>query len=246
MLALSVIEAKLNTAIIGQVITSDLPGYQATKFWVRKNEVKSIADLRGKIIAVNARGANVHSAAHLVMTKAGMQEPRDYQVTEVRFPAMIPTLESKKVDAVPLVPPFDRIAARNPDFAPLFSVGDAFGPVETLMFMAKAEFVAKNRAALVDFLEDNIRMRRWMMDPATRPQAIKQLADTTKIPEAEFAGYVYTPTDYFYHPQLLVNVERLQANIATLKEAGAIPSTVDAKRYVDMSLAQEAAARIKD
>ena len=175
-----------------------------------------------------------------------MQESRDYQITEIRFPAMIPALELKKVDAVPLVPPFDRIAARNADFAPLFAVGDAFGAVETLMFMAKAEFVAKNRAALVDFLEDNLRMRRWMMDPQTRPMAIKQLADTTKITESEFSDYVYTKTDYFYHPQALVNIERLQSNVNTLKEAGAVATTVDAKRYVDMSLAQEAAARIKD
>ena len=51
-----------------------------------------------------------------------------------------------------------------------------------LMFITHAPFVTKNRAALVDFLEDNIRMRRWMFDPKTRMDAITQLSDTTKIP----------------------------------------------------------------
>jgi NitT/TauT family transport system substrate-binding protein len=214
-----------------------------TNFWVRKSDIKSIKDLRGKVIAVNARGANVDSAAHIVLKRAGMEEPRDFQIAEVRFPAMIPALESKKVDAVPLVPPFNRIAATNPELAPLFSVGDAFGPVETLMFMANADFIKKNRAALVDFLEDHIRMRRWMMDPRTRPQAIKQIAEITKGSEGDF-GWVYTSEDYYYHPKVLVDAERLQNNINTLKEAGVVSTAIDVKPYVDMTLATDAAARV--
>jgi len=243
---LAVAEAKLDVKVIGQVITTELPGYLFTRFWVRKADVKSINDLRGKVIAVSSRGANVDSTAHIMMARAGMQEPQNYQIAEIRFPAMIAALESRKVDAVPLVPPFDRIAAKNPDLAPLFSVGDAFGPVETLMFMGKTSFVEKNRAALVDFLEDNIRMRRWMTDPKTRPIAIKQLSDLTKIPESEYSDWVYTKDDYYYHPQALVNVDRLQSNVVTLKETGVIPAAIDIKPYVDMSLAQEAAARVKD
>src|SRR5712691_1202701 len=183
-LVLGVTEAKLEMRVIGQQISTEVPGYLLTHFWVRGSEVKKVEDLKGKVVAVNARGANVDSAAHIIMRKSGFEEPRDYQITEVRFPAMVAALESKRIDAAPMVPPFDRIAARNPEFKRLFSVGDAFGPVETLMFMTKAAFVAKNRAALVDFLEDNIRMRRWMFDPKTRVDAITQLSDTTKIPAA--------------------------------------------------------------
>ena len=144
------------------------------------------------------------------------------------------------------MPPFDRIAARNPEFKRLFSVGDAFGPVETLMFITKAAFVAKNRAALVDFLEDNIRMRRWMFDPKTRMDAIKQLSDTTKIPVAEYAEWVYTTDDYYYHPQALTDTQRLQHNVEVLKQAGVIPNAINVDPYVDLSLVKEAAARIKD
>jgi len=34
--------------------------------------------------------------------------------------------------------------------------------------------------------------------------------------------------------------------VATMKEAGIIPEAIDVKPYVDMSLVEEAAARIKD
>ena len=246
MVVLAVTEAKLDVRVIGQALTTEMPGYFQTNFWVRKGEIKSVQDLKGKVVAVTARGSNVDSAAQIIMRRAGMQEPRDYQIAEMRFPAMVPALESKRVDAVPLVPPFNRMAARNPALGALFSVGEAMGPVETLMFMAKRDFIVKNRAALVDFLEDNIRMRRWMIDSQTRPEAIKQLSETSKIPESEFVDWVYTKDDYYYEPKALVNRERLQNNIKTLREAGVIPEAFDAKPQLDMSLVEEAAARIKD
>jgi sulfonate transport system substrate-binding protein len=245
-LVLGVTEAKLEMRVIGQQISTEVPGYLLTHFWVRGSEIKKVEDLKGKVVAVNARGANVDSTAHIILRKAGLEEPRDYQIAEMRFPAMIAALESKRADAVPLVPPFDRIAARNPEFKRLFSVGDAFGPVETLMFVTKGAFVTKNRAALVDFLEDNIRMRRWMFDPKTRMDAVTQLSDTTKIPVAEYAEWVYTTKDYYYHPQALTDVQRLQHNVEVLKQAGVIANAIDVTPYVDLSLVKEAAARVKD
>ena len=243
-LVLGVTQAKLEMRVIGQQISTEVPGYLQTYFWVRANEINRVEDLKGKTIGVSARGSNVDSAAHMVMAKHGLQEPRDYQIAEVRFPAQLPALESKKIDAAVLVPPFHLPAKANPAYKPIFGVGDAFGPVETVLFMAKAEFVAKNRAALVDFFEDNIRMRRWMFDPKTRADAIRQLADTTKIPAEQYAGWVYSTGDYFYHPQALVDVDRLQKNVETMKEAGIIPAAIDVKPYVDLSMAKEAAARI--
>lgn len=246
MVVLATTEAKLDVRVIAQALTTEMPGYFQTQFWVRKADTKSIQDLRGKVIAVTARASNIESAAQITMRRAGMQEPRDFQIAEMRFPAMVPALESKRVDAVPLVPPFNRIAARNQALGPLFSVGEAMGPVETLMFMAKRDFIVKNRAALVDFLEDNLRMRRWMTDPKTRAEAVKQLSDLAKMPESEFVDWLYTKDDYYYEPTGLVNRERLQNNIKSLKDAGVIPEVTDVSPSLDMSLVQDAAARIKD
>ena len=45
--------------------------------------------------------------------------------------------------------------------------------------------------SLVDFLEDNIRMRRWIFDPATRMDAIKQVSDIAKIPVQQYSDWIY-------------------------------------------------------
>jgi sulfonate transport system substrate-binding protein len=114
------------------------------------------------------------------------------------------------------------------------------------LWMAKADFIAKNRAALVDFLEDNIRMRRWMFDPKTRTNAIKQVADFTKIPAEQYAAWIYTTGDYYYDPKAMVDDARLQHNVKDMKETGIVPAAIDVAPYVDLSLVKEAAARITD
>lgn len=245
-LVLGVTNAKLDLRVIAQQISTEVPGYLQTYFWVRSKEIKQVEDLKGKIIGVSVRGSNVDSAAHMVMAKHGFTEPKDYQILEVSFPSQLPALEAQKIDAAVLVPPFHLRAQKNPDLKPVFSVGDAFGPVETLLWMAKADFIAKNRAAIVDFLEDNIRMRRWMFDPKTRMEAVKQLADFTKIPAEQYAEWVYTTGDYYYDPKAMVDAARLQNNVNVMKETGIVPAAIDVKPYVDLSLVQEAAARIKD
>jgi NitT/TauT family transport system substrate-binding protein len=245
-LVLGVSEAKLDLRVIGQQISSEVEGYLTTYFWVRANEIQRIEDLKGKTIGVNARGANTDVAQTIILGRHGLQAPRDYQVVEVRFPAQIPALESKRIDAAVLVPPFNYMAEKRPEFKPLFSVGQAMGAVETLTWMARADWVRQNRAALVDLFEDNIRMRRWMFDPKTRMDAVKMVSDLTKIGVAQYADWVFTKRDYYYHPQALVDAERFQRNVDTLKAAGVLPVSIDVKPYIDMSIVREAAARIKD
>ena len=244
-LVLGVTNAHLDLRVIGQQLTTELPGYLQTYFWVHANEIKTIDDLKGKVIGIAAIGSNVDSAARMVMAKHGMTPPRDFTVLEISFPTELAALMDHRLDAAVLVPPFYLKAKADPSLKPIFSVGDAFGPVETLIWIARADFVAKNRAALVDMLEDNIRMRRWIFDPKTRPDAVRQAADYTKIPAEALDPWIYTHGDYYFEPNALVDVDRLQKNVALMKDAGIVPQAIDVRPYVDMSLAQEAAARVK-
>ncbi|MGH7090353.1 MAG: ABC transporter substrate-binding protein, partial [Stellaceae bacterium] len=240
-------QAKVDIRVIGEEITTEMPGYFQTRYWVHGNEIKKIDDLKGKIFAVNALGSNVDVAIRIVMGRHGFKPDRDFREVEMPFQVMVPALQEHKIDAAPLVPPFNFLAEKVPDLKPSFSVGDAFdGPVETLMFMARADYVAKHRAALVDFLEDNMRMRAWMTNPKTRMEAIKQLSATTKLPINLYAPWVYTHNDYYYNPHALVDVALLQKNLNTMKEAGIIKTPFDVRPYVDMSLAKEAAARLNE
>ena len=237
------VEAKLDVRIIAQVLSTDVAGFAATYFWVHKDEVAKIEDLKGKVIAVNGRGTAVGAAAVLMMRRKGFKES-DYQIVEVAFQNMLASLESKRVDAAYLLRPWDQQAAKNAALKPLFGMGDVYGRNETGMWAAKAEFVAKNRAALVDFLEDNARLRRWMYDPKNRREAIALAAKVGKQPEAAYEDWLFTSKDPNYRAlDLEVDMKALQSNTNDMKEGGLVPRTIDVKAYVDMSLAKDAVRR---
>jgi NitT/TauT family transport system substrate-binding protein len=206
--------------------------------------VRRIEDLRGKVVAVNARGSAVAAAVTLMMRRHGMEAGRDYQVVEVRFPAMLPALESKRVSLAYLLRPWNQAAAKNPNFMPLFGPGEVYGPSETGIWAVYADFLAKNRAALVDFLEDDMRMRRWAHDPKTRMEAVTLMAKISKRPVEGISDLYTKDENAFRHPDARVDVERLQKNVNHMHEAEVVPDTIDVKKYVDMSLVRDAKARL--
>ena len=244
MLVLATVQANLDVRIIGQQLSDGVPGNARTYWWVRGAEIQKIEDLKGKTIAINARGANPDAALRMTMTKHGMADGKDYQIVEVRFPAMLPSLLEKKIDAAILIPPFYLPAEKNPALKPLFAVDDVFGPNETISLAVRADYLAKNRAALVDVLEDTMRFRRFITDPKTRPEALKVASEASKQPVEALEGWVYTAKDYFVAPDCLVDVARLQKNVNDMHTLGIVPATIDVTPKVDMSLAREAAARL--
>ena len=240
----AVVNAKLDVRAIGEQISTEVPGYAQTNYWVDKEQVKTFDDLKGKVFAVNALGSNVDAAARMVMARHGMTPPRDFSVVEVAFPAQLAALKAGKINVAVLVPPFDQGAIADPALKPMFSVGDAFGPVETLMWVAKEDFIKAHRAVLVDFLADNIRMRKWLLDPKTRMDGVRQLADISKIPLEKLEGWAYTNKDYFYPPDAAIDVKRLQKNVNDMAQVGVVPKAIDIAPYVDLSLVKEAAERV--
>lgn len=247
-LALTVTNAKLDVRAIASEIASGVPGYAATGFWVRKGEINTIDELRHKVLGVNARGSTPDSVYRLMLGKKGWKEGDDYQIAEVRFAAQLAALEQKRIDVAFLVQPFALLAERAGQYHMLFTTADVLGPTETLVYVAKTDWIAKNRAALIDFMEDHMRMRRWMTstDPKTRAQVLGVLSEQLHQPVANFADWAFLPKGGQYSdPLLRIDVARMQKNIDDIKAAGILKDTIDAKKYVDMSLADEAAKRFK-
>jgi len=88
-------------------------GYVEDYFVVRKalwgKEVKRIADLKGRVVALNVRGAAVEWILDLALRRDGLTI-KDVQVKLMPFPDMVPALESGAVDAAILSEPFPTLA----------------------------------------------------------------------------------------------------------------------------------------
>lgn len=231
--------------VITDLFQDGVAGQFSNEFLVaRDGPVASVENLKGKVIATPGAGGAIDMAIRVMLRRHGLEEKRDYTMIEAPMPATKAMLADRKVDLAPGVPPF----AFDPDMRKigrvLFTQRDALGPTQMLMLTARRQFVDKNRAAMIDFLEDNLRVVRWCLDPANHDAAVAVAAKLTKQPPDKFAGWLFTRRDYYRDSNMLPDVRMLQANINLQREAGFLKEPIDIESYVDLDLIREAARRL--
>jgi sulfonate transport system substrate-binding protein len=244
---LAVQNAKMeDIRVIGDLYQDGIPGYYTSQYVVRADSpIKTVEDLKGKVLASNGIGGAIDMAMRKMLKDHGLAEKRDYSIVEIQFPNMIATLQEKKVDLAGLVTPFSIEAEKKGISRTLFTIKDAMGETQTTLMAARKPFIDKNRAALVDFLEDTQRATRWYLDPANHDEAVDIIARFTKQPKSEFAGWVFTKDDYYHDPDARPNLEALQSNLRDQKALDFLKIDIDVTRYADLSLVDEAAKRAK-
>jgi ABC-type nitrate/sulfonate/bicarbonate transport system substrate-binding protein len=243
----AVTRAKIDIVAIGQELTTDMPGWASSgTFWVRKGEIDKVEDLKGKIVGVNSYGSSIDGVMRAMLNKHGLKPRVDYQIVEVRLPTQLAALKSKRIDLAFLLLPFNYSAEKDPGLKLLFTMGEVVGPAETVIITGKRGWLEKNRAVVVDFLEDELRLRRWLYDPKTRMKGIAIMSKLTKIPVKSYADWAFTRKDNYRDPNARIDVARLQRNVDFLETSGVVPKSIDVKAHVDLSYAKEAAARLKN
>jgi len=232
-----------------RVITDEfrdgVPGYFSNQFFVRKDSgIKKIEDLKGKVLATNVVGAGVDIAMKAGLKKHGLLDKRDYTVIEAPFPTMPSMLNDKKADLVTAVMPFALNPLLNQIGVPLFDQTEGLGTSQFVFWAARQSFIDKNRAVLVDYMEDMLRIERWYLDPKNHDEVAKIASDLLKIPADRF-GWLFTKKDYYRDPDMKPDLVALQRNVDTAVDLGIFKSSVDIKKHSDLSLIEEAAKRLK-
>jgi sulfonate transport system substrate-binding protein len=239
-----------NAGIDDLVVISDefqdgVPGYYSNEFLVlAEGSIKSVADLKGKVVATNAAGSAVDIASRYMLKKAGLEDKRDYTTVEAPLPTMKAMLMEKKADLIPAVLPFSLDPELRKVSRTLFTGRDAVGITQFSTLNARRSFIRKNRAAMVDFMEDSLRIIRWYLEPANKKQVAEIASRITKQPPERFS-WLFTTQDYHRDPNMLPNLEALQNNVKVTKELGFVKADLDVKKYVDLTLLEEAAKRLK-
>ena len=233
--------------VIADEIQDGAPNYYTHEFFVLKDSpVKSVSDLKGKVVATNAAGSAVDIAMRAILRKNKLDDKKDVTVIETAFPNMKAMLAEKKVDLVPAVLPFSMDPALRSMARTLFTERDALGTNELAFWAAREGFIKKNRAALVDLTEDAMRIIRWYIDPANHKAAVEIAAKVTKQPPENFDFWLFTKgKDYYRDRNMLPNLEALQSNLNVVHQLGFIKAPINVKQYADLSIVQEAAKRVK-
>ena len=103
------VAAKLPIEFVAPLHMGFLEDYFTVRKAVWGAEVKRIADLKGRAVALNTRGAAVEWVLDQVLRRDGLTI-KDVQVKIMPFPDMVPALESGAVDACILTEPFPTLA----------------------------------------------------------------------------------------------------------------------------------------
>jgi sulfonate transport system substrate-binding protein len=231
--------------VIADEFQDGVPGYYSSQYYVRKDSgINKVEDLKGKVIGTNGAGSAVDIAIRAMLKKHGLEDKRDYTMLEGPLPAMPAMLSEKKADLIPAVMPFALNPKLKEEGKVLFEQKEILGVTQMISWNARKGFIEKNRAAMVDFMEDMLRITRWYVDPANHDEVAKIASNVTKQPPERF-GWLFTKQDEYRDPNLLPNMEALQRNLDATRDLGFVKNKIDVNKYADLSLVKEAAKRLK-
>ena len=231
--------------VIADELQDGVPGYYSDEYMVKKDSpIRTIEDLKGKVLASSGIGGAMDVPMREMLKKHGLDPLKDVTIVEVSMPNHRAALADGKVDLISSPLPFSEDPDLRQTARTLFTQRDAAGATQMILWAARAGFLEKNRAAMVDFLEDTIHARRWWEDPANHAEAVKLVSEVTKQSADHYDPWLFTKGDYYRDPDDLPNIQALQQNVDELVAQGLLPGHIDMAAHADLSLVKEAAARV--
>jgi len=245
-LALGVTNAQLDLQAVSDIIQDGVAGWHSDSFLVHADSsIKTIKDLKGKRIGINAIGSAADTMMRALLLRNGLQDRRDYSTIQAAFPALPSLLEKREVDCAIVLQPALREVLKTGQYRVLFQGRDVFGASEAVFLAGRQSWLEQHRAPALDFMEDWVRSRRWLMDPANRTAAIGIVADFMHLPPAQL-DYLFTKDDYYRDPWSVPNVPGIQKPIDAAVQIGVLKQGIEvAPKHVDLSFVDEAKKRIK-
>ena len=158
------------------------------EFMVR-DEIATIADLRGKLLAVDAPNTAYALAAKKILKNHGLLENRDYGVklaggTGPRSAAMV---ADAQLAAGMINPPFS-LLVREKGLKSLGSQFSLLGPYQATGAFVMRPWALDNAEALIEYLTAYIEGQRHVLNPANRDAMIALLTRSFKLTPAVAAG----------------------------------------------------------
>jgi NitT/TauT family transport system substrate-binding protein len=143
--------------------------------------IRSVADLKGKKVAVNVLQNVVELSVRASADKAGI-DPNSIEYVKLPFPDMPAALSSGQVDAAFVVEPFQQIVLTQGGRAIASSLVDAAPNMSVAMYFTSEQMLAENPDLAKRFTEA---MNESLAYAAGHSDEVRQILPTyTKIPAA--------------------------------------------------------------
>jgi len=203
-------------------------------------EIKSLADLKGKTVVVDAVNTAYAFQLYEMLRQKGLNKG-DYEIkpvggTTARLEAMT---KDKAMAAAMLNPPFS-VRAEKAGLKDMGTAAAALGAYQgTSAFVLRAWGKA-NTDTLVKYLEAYIEGLRWSFDPKNKAEAVGLLVERLKLPE-DIATASYENTKEGFSRDGAINIEGVK-NVLKLRAQFEGGEPAAPEKYLDLSYYEKARA----
>jgi ABC-type nitrate/sulfonate/bicarbonate transport system substrate-binding protein len=203
-------------------------------------EINSLADIKGKTVAVDALNTAYAFQLYEMLRQNGLNKG-EYEVKSVggtgqRLEAM--TKDKTYVAAI-MNPPFSTRAEKG-GLKVVGTVADAIGAYQGSAAFVLRTWGTANTDALVKYTQAYIEGMRWMLNPANKAEAVELLADRLKLP-ADVAGQAFDATLKGFQPDGALDMAGVR-NVLKLRAQFEGGTPADPAKYIDLSYYEKARA----
>ena len=224
----------------GKMFLANAVEFATAQLWVR-DDIKTIADLKGKRIATTA-GTTAHVFLNTAM-KANNLAPGDVELLNQRMPDAVTSFISGAVPAVALWVPFNITVRDKVPGARKLVDASAYYPQAAIMsgWATTADFHAKNREVLVRLVKAWAEGNEYLTGKSDEALEVLQKKQYPQVPLADFkeqfaAQKVFPAAEW---RQLFSDgtvTQWLQQVTDFFVSTGNIPNPIPAAQYFDASI----------
>ena len=203
-------------------------------------EIKSLADIKGKTVAVDAENTAYAFQLYEMLRQKGLNKG-DYEVkpvggTSQRLDAMT---KDKSFAAAMMNPPFS-IRAEKAGLKSIDTAAAALGAYQGSSAFVLRSWGAANADTLVKYVQAYIEGLRWMLEPKNKAEAVGLLVERLKLPE-DVAAQAYEATLKGFNRDGALDMEGVR-NVLKLRAQfeGGTPAAPE--KYIDLGYYQKALA----
>ncbi len=229
-LAQAIVGANLEPVLIGA--TNGESPQSFTSYWVVKEDspIRSVKELKGKTVAVNTIGSQMHAFGRIWLKLNGLDPDHDVRFAEIPFPLAETALRQGRVDAIVLVQPFASKAEKTGGLRKLGALRDVQPNLLNLIEVCRKGFVDKQPNVAAQYAKDfAAASKRFSDDHAA---SITLISDTLKVPKPALESFMFTANDFQRYPDGVIDIAVVQQSFDLFYANGLLEKKLDASNYV--------------